>query len=68
MAKWFNLRQECPQCNGTGIRASIDNSNACPYCTEGYISCGLSVNLGSLVDKINDIKDKCDAIFEKVNI
>jgi hypothetical protein len=39
----------------------------CPICQGSGLLPMYSVELDDLVDKVNDIKEKCDAIMEKLN-
>ena len=76
MAQTILLYQKCPQCNGTALfQSSADPDSepiTCnwPGCVEGFIQCDevrLDPGLDDIMDKLNDVKDQCDAIMEKLN-
>jgi DnaJ-class molecular chaperone len=58
----------CERCKGTGrFTPPEEPEEECRYCKgEGYDE-GYYIDMGDVVDTINDIKNKCDDIYEKVN-
>lgn len=68
----YEVRAHCGQCDGTGsvitwLDAVEQGSIECPTCGgSGKMLVG-EINLNDLEGKIDDIADKCNDIFEKVN-
>ncbi len=75
------ITQDCPACGGTGRETGLaPNSggpptpydNPCSRCQGvgkllyGYLSEDLMTFLADLEDKVNDVKNKCNDIFEKL--
>lgn len=66
------IKIKCGRCNGTGINDNqiVDGivvSESCTSCSgTGYFGSGL-IDATEITDLLNDIKDKCNDIFEKVS-
>lgn len=58
----------CGQCGGTGKISPIEGPDVdCPECSAiGYHEV-YQIDLSDVIDTINDIKDRCNDIYEKVN-
>jgi len=65
------LRVRCRKCSGDGKIASYTESSSglidCPRCAgTGYRDWG-ELDIAELEDKLDDILDKCNDIFKKIN-
>lgn len=68
MTEYVDTFIKCWQCRGTGTRPPDGEGGAeCPYCFgAGKLHYG-HLDVTAMNDKLNDIMNKLDDIFEKVN-
>lgn len=60
----------CVNCGGTGRKLVSDSGSEtkdCPRCTGTGLQNGGEVHDSDMMDKLDDILDKCKDIFEKLN-
>ena len=75
MAYVVEVRKTCPHCHGSGETPDYpDSGGSPPSGTETCTECNgnttvlvFSVDLGDMDDKLDDIMDKCNDIFEEVS-
>lgn len=76
MAQEILFCTKCTQCGGDGQfeigSGQHQQTIPCnwPGCVNGYIQCSkiiLDPGLDDIMDKLNDVKEQCDAIMEKLN-
>jgi DnaJ-class molecular chaperone len=63
----IEILQQCSVCHGTKL-LDMSDEVACERCdANGYVHVG-KLDTDDLEDKINGILNKCNDIFEKVNV
>ena len=66
----MKLLYVCPTCKGTGGDGNPDTTVSCASCNGvGEIEANMRVpDLDDLKDRVEDIMNKCNDIFEEVNV
>lgn len=70
MAEVIFIARRCRRCDGIGLVSNQVGGNlngSCDRCNGTGITSWDSIDLSNLEAKLNDILDKCDDIFEKLN-